>query len=121
MADECTTEHGGELPPPCIERLERIRSNWREVVEGLCFQFGYSGHDSKKKWLSAGGLSALEDAFEALGWDDPHIVAEGGCEHPGCNAWDTCGTPTPDGYKRLCGEHYRQVKARLAPSLYQGE
>lgn len=110
-SDECTTQHGNtDLPPPCLARLERIRSNWREVVEDLCFQFGCCGHDANGKWLHTGGLSALEAGFEALGWEDPHYVMEGGCEHPGCKAWDTCGTPTPDGYKRLCGDHYRALR-----------
>jgi len=35
----------------------------------------------------------------------------GACMAADC--WDvaTCGTPTPDGYKRLCGKHYREVKS----------
>ena len=82
-----------------------------EVIEDLCHQFAYHAHsDERGKYLTTGGLSALEHAFWILGWDDPHYVAEGGCQHPGCKAWDTCGTPTPDGYKRLCGKHYRELQ-----------
>lgn len=81
--------------------------NWRDIVEDLVWQFAYRSNDTSRKWLTTGGLSALEGAFEALGWDDPHYVTEDGCEHPGCAAWATCGAPTPDGYRRLCNEHYR--------------
>lgn len=28
------------------------------------------------------------------------------CERENCWEQDTCGTPTSDGYKRLCGFHY---------------
>src|SRR4051812_19687259 len=106
--DRCTVPHDDPaLPPPCEKRLAQIRENWRAVVEDLVGQFAFKSNDDKRHWLHTGGLSALEDAFAALGWEDPHYVEEGGCEHPGCARWATCGTPTPDGYRRLCGEHYR--------------
>ena len=101
----CTETHNGDMPPQCIERLAQIRENWREVVEDLVCQFAYHGNDDTRHWLHTGGLSALESAFDALGWDDPHYMAEGGCEHDGCHKWATCGTPTPEGYKRLCSDH----------------
>jgi hypothetical protein len=28
------------------------------------------------------------------------------CDEPGCWKDATCGTPTPDGYRRVCGGHY---------------
>jgi len=28
------------------------------------------------------------------------------CDIPDCNKEATCGTPTDNGYKRCCGEHY---------------
>jgi hypothetical protein len=108
MSETCTQPHDNELPPPCIARLEQIRVNWRDVVEDMVRQFGYRGNDSKRRWITAGGLSALEGAFEALGWDDPHYVNEGGCDHPDCAEWATSGRPTPEGYKSLCFKHYRQ-------------
>ena len=90
-------------------------ADFRGVVKDLVWQFAYRGNDHSGKWLSTGGLSALEGAFKALGWNDPYLgwndpyyVEGGGCEHPGCKAWATCGTPTPSGYKRLCREHFRR-------------
>ena len=68
-------------------------ADFRGVVKDLVWQFAYRGNDHSGKWLSTGGLSALEGAFKALGWNDPYYVEGGGCEHPGCKAWATCGTP----------------------------
>lgn len=83
----------------------------REALEDMVWQHAIRAHSDKdkRKWLSTGGLSSLESAFIQLSWDDPHYVEEAGCEHPGCYAWDTCGTPTRDGYKRLCHKHYAEV------------
>ena len=81
--------------------------DFRETVKALVWQFAYRGNDDNRRWLSTGGLSALKDAFKALGWDDPYYVEGGGCEYPGCADWATCGTPTPEGYKHFCGKHYR--------------
>jgi hypothetical protein len=76
-------------------------TDFREIVKDLVWQFACRGNDHSGKWLSTGGLSALQNAFKELGWDDPYYVEGGGCEHPGC-------TPTASGYKRLCREHFRQ-------------
>jgi hypothetical protein len=83
-------------------------ADFRGIVKDLVWQFADRGNDHRGKWLSTGGLSALDGAFKALGWDDPYYVEGGGCEHPGCQAWATCGAPTASGYKRLCREHFRQ-------------
>lgn len=82
----------------------------RDCIEDLVDQFGYQGVKDGRRCLHTGGLSALEHAFDVLGWDDPHFVTDGGCEHPGCVEWATCGTPTPDGYKRLCSKHFDEVR-----------
>jgi hypothetical protein len=80
----------------------------RQALEDMVWQFAYRANDNTRKWLWTGGLSALEHAFATLGWDDPHYVVEGGCQIPGCAAWDVCGANTPDGYKNMCGEHGRK-------------
>lgn len=35
------------------------------------------------------------------------------CDEPGCFERDTCGTPTPEGYRRVCGEHYRGLSGKV--------
>lgn len=110
---ELASGYTGELSKrdATITRIAACLVEQTDCIEGLLWQFGIRGMEDGKRMLWAGGLSALEDAFEVLGWDDPHFVEDQGCEHPGCVKWATCGTPTPDGYKRLCGEHFAAIDA----------
>lgn len=82
----------------------------REALEGMVTQFAYWSESAGG--YHTGGLSALEDAFDVLGWDDPHPAPEARCDEPGCMAQATCGWPTrpggtgPNGgYRRTCGPH----------------
>lgn len=81
----------------------------QDALEGMVWQFAYSANDSERKWISTGGLSALEYAFWVLGWPDPKYVEEGDCAYENCHRWPTCGLPTPEGYKRVCGEHFSML------------
>ena len=45
-----------------------------EVLEDMVWQFGYRGVKNKRPVIHTGGLSALEAAFEVLGWEDPHYL-----------------------------------------------
>jgi len=78
-----------------VERL-------REALVDMVNQFAYPTRGPK---ISTGGLSALEDAFEVLGWEDPHPTPERKCDEPGCDEHSTCGWPSPGGYRRTCFEH----------------
>lgn len=73
------------------------------TIEDLVWQFA-DRIDNPPRFGTM-GLSALEGAFAELGWSDPHKPAHGGCDEPGCGAWDTCGWPSPAGYRRTCGKH----------------
>jgi hypothetical protein len=86
-------------------RRERVEAE----LESMVWQFGYRRGGPKGPFLCTGGLSALESAFDALGWSDPRPSPEGRCDAKGCRHWASCGTPTSDGYKRLCGEHYQAL------------
>ena len=68
-------------------------NKYKEVLEDIVFQFGYRGVKNKKPVIHTAGLSALEEAFEVLGWDDPHYLPEQGytCEVVGCMEEDTYG------------------------------
>lgn len=82
------------------DRIEALR----EALDSMVRQFAYAGNGRR----TTGGLSALEEAFAALGWDDPHpLDKEEMCDEPGCKEPTSCGFPTPNGYRRTCGEHYR--------------
>jgi hypothetical protein len=83
----------------------------REALEGMVRQFAHwSAGPTGGYWT--GGLSALEDAFEVLGWESPHPAPEMTCDEPGCWEFASCGWPTRPGgtgqnggYRRTCGDH----------------
>ncbi|HSW43519.1 MAG TPA: hypothetical protein VLM76_13510 [Patescibacteria group bacterium] len=76
----------------------------REALVEMVRHFGY--WSSAVGGYCAAGMSALEDAFDVLGWDDPHPFPEDRCDEPGCLGQATCGWPTRDGrYRRTCGGH----------------
>jgi hypothetical protein len=81
----------------------------KEALIDMVWQFANEASIEGKVYLTAGGLSALEEAFDALGWHDPYAAPERQCMFPGCDQPATCGTPTVDGYKRLCFKHYKEL------------
>lgn len=89
-------------------------------AEDVAYQFGYYFPIKDILYISTGGLSTLEWAFRILGWNDPHPVPECECEVPGCHEHATCGTPTKDGYKRVCGKHFAEL-TRGEAALKGGE
>jgi hypothetical protein len=89
----------------------------REALESMCIQFAFNTTHENAPALTTGGLSALEEAFAALGWSDPHPIEWDKCDEPGCSKRTSCGFPTPNGYRRTCGEHSQIGK----PSTAQGE
>ena len=81
-----------------------------EFAEDVAYQFGYYCQNKGRLHITHGGLSTLEWAFDILGWENPHQVPECECEIYGCHEHATCGTPTKDGYKRVCGKHFREIQ-----------
>ena len=79
----------------------------KEALEDMVLQFGYRGVVNKQPVIMTGGSSALESAFYALGWDDPHILPEEGytCDIKGCMEESTSGTYWGRYYLRLCRKH----------------
>jgi hypothetical protein len=82
----------------------------RAALEDMVYQFGYDAVKRGRPAIATGGLSALEGAFDALGWDDPYVIPDPvWCDAPvtpRCPRRTTSGTPTPNGYKRFCHEHF---------------
>ena len=89
-------------------------------AEDVAYQFGYYFPIKDMLYISTGGLSTLERAFDILGWNDPHPVPECECEFPGCHEHATCGTPTKDGYKRVCGKHFAELYREKAEAGQKG-
>ena len=89
-------------------------------AEDVAYQFGYYFPIKDILYISTGGLSTLEWAFRILGWNDPHPVPECECEFPGCHEHATCGTPTKDGYKRVCGKHFVELTREEAEAVLKG-
>ena len=78
-----------------------------EALESMLYQFAYP---CKGPAFTTGGLSALEEAFDVLGWQDPHPCPGCKCEIEDCIEHATCGSKVKDGeYKRMCGNHYREL------------
>ncbi|RYD79338.1 MAG: hypothetical protein EOP84_13165 [Verrucomicrobiaceae bacterium] len=119
----CSMAIAKETSAAAVERFEELKAadtsrldvlkidpeyvqNLRDAIEGMCWQYGHQGMKDGRRVLFTGG-SDLRFAFKLLGWEDPHDCMEvsRGCDIEGCNEWDTIGTPTPDGYKRLCSKH----------------
>lgn len=94
--------------------MRHTNAELREAVEDLVTQFAHEGSHNGAPAYSTGGLSALEHGFAVLGWSDPRPAPDMACDRPGCNAWASCGTPTDDGYKRLCSNHYQEIKRSSA-------
>lgn len=76
-----------------------------EVIEDLCYQFAYDTVTPDGPALITGGLSALEGAFEALGWTEPHLIPDDKCDEPGCTKRASCGWPDGISYRRTCSDH----------------
>ncbi|MBR5199326.1 MAG: hypothetical protein IKW20_05800 [Bacteroidales bacterium] len=96
---------------PTVDAVEA--DDMREFAEDVACQFGYYCQNEGRLHITHGGLSTLEWAFDILGWDNPHPVPEFECEIEGCHEHATCGTPTADGYKRMCSKHYRNHCAKM--------
>jgi hypothetical protein len=78
--------------------VERLRSALEDMVNQFASYWGGGG-------ITTGGLSALEEAFEVLGYSDPNPAPWRGCDEPGCREEGSSGWPSPTGYRRTCHEH----------------
>ena len=88
-----------------MKTLQEVRS----ALESMVQQFGHRGVTNGKPIIWTGGLSALEEAFDALGWDDPRYLPEEGntCEIEGCVEPFTSGWVWEGLYLQLCSGHSR--------------
>ncbi len=87
----------------------------RDALEDLIWQFAYHGEKNGQPVLHTGGLSALEGAFRALGWDDPHVIEDvdgSCCDVAGCFEGIACGGSywRETGYWSLCSKHAEMAR-----------
>ena len=103
--------------PKIIQRLAAYENTGlepediRAFAEDVAHQFGYHSQQNGRLYLTHGGLSTLEWAFEILGWENPHPDPENECQIEGCHHYASCGTSTKDGYKRVCGHHFALIQS----------
>ena len=90
--------------------IKKKNKYYKEALLDMVQQFAFQVKKNGLPAYGTGGLSALEIAFEVLNWDDPHSCPENKCAL--CNEWATCGTPSSDGYKRVCCEHFRLINEK---------
>lgn len=85
----------------------------RDALIGMVWQLAYRGTRRGKLILYTGGLSALEYAFDVLGYSDPYYVDEedNACEVVGCHKWATAGDNWGDLYLRVCSKHLYNSRA----------
>lgn len=98
----------------CHACVKTQRDAARAALESMVRQFAY--WSERAGGYTTGGLSALEEAFDALGWDNPHQAPEARCDEPGCMNFALVGTPTPDGYRRTCPMHAPKIERNKRPS-----
>jgi hypothetical protein len=97
-----------------IEEVLDRNAKLQNALESMCFQF--AGWDDKYGGYTTMGLSALEEAFNVLGWNDPHVYLAATCQWPNCKKQRTSGIPTSNGYMLVCGEHFRALDLKENPN-----
>jgi hypothetical protein len=97
-------------------------NKYKEALKSMVWQFGYRTVRGNKSAITTGGLSALEEAFEVLGWADPKYIKDTDgciCDVKGCADWVVAqgGMWAETGYWMLCSDHsnaYRKGKPQPA-------
>jgi hypothetical protein len=100
-----------------MDKVEELKA----ALEDMVFQFGYRGVRDNRPMIWTGGLSALEEVFITLGWNDPHYLPdECCCEVEGCYEPDTSGLHWEGLYLRLCNKHTKQsLDNKPSPKIKQ--
>jgi len=86
-----------------IEDAVVMLNRQADALFGMINQFSYT---TKNGEYWTGGISALEEAFDALGWMDHHPMPESLlCCEPGCKARYSGTERTSSGIRKTCHEH----------------
>jgi hypothetical protein len=89
-------------------------NKYKEALEIMVWQFGHRVVSSGRLAIICGGLSALEEAFDALGWDSPHYINEPSmeCDVKGCHNWRGAQIEWDGFYSCICDEHFKDYCAK---------
>jgi len=82
----------------------------KDALEDMVNQFASYAIFQGILQRNTAGHSSLENAFDALGLDDPHPCPEHECEWEGCHEMAVGGRPTEWGYMRLCSKHLSELR-----------
>ena len=96
-------------------------NKYKDALEDMVWQFAYRVVKNGKPCLANGGLSALEHAFDVLGWDNPYPVGEEmECDIEGCHNWRSPQIHWDGVYVLICDEHFKDYCDRKPlPKLKQ--
>lgn len=87
-----------------------------EALEDMAWQYAYRFSRGRGLFLGTGGMSALEGAFDVLGWEDPHrCKLEMACDVVGCFEWRSAGIHWGDWYVRVCSNHFNLSLISIKP------
>lgn len=96
-----------------LDNIIKAHAEYKEALEDMVWQFAYQidGKGKVPPRLGCMGLSALEQAFSVLGWENPHPVPDSSCDIKKCQRFPHAGVPFPDGdYLSLCSEHNAMLR-----------
>ena len=96
--------------------------SYKEALEDMVWQFAYRRTKDGKIMLCAGGLSALESAFDALGWDNPHFINDDSmeCDIKRCHDWRSSQIHWDGIYVMICEKHFNDYcNKKPLPKLKQ--
>lgn len=92
------------------DEKDRKIESLTDALRDMCYQFA-SRQGRPNPGLHHMFLSALEGAFDELGWGDFHDDESVACQVKGCTGLGSCGTPTlKDGYKYCCYKCYAEFR-----------
>jgi hypothetical protein len=94
----------------------------KSALESMVWQFGYRTTINDHLAIVNGGLSALEEAFAALGWGNPHWVDDPTmeCDVEGCHQWRAPQIIWDGFYSCICDRHFAEYcLKKLRPPMKQ--
>ncbi len=99
------------LSPIISAKEKEAVRKYKKALESMVWQFAYRRGGT---YLSTAGLSALEEAFEVLGWKDPYFVKDLDvqCDVKGCHEFHSPQITWDGVYVLICDKHFKDYLAQ---------